>query len=183
MFRELYFDNTLWAYTIWVLEEVQVIDKGRLNNPVLHHLLAMGAWDWDQRDGGELHQATRAMRHAMAMTSCLLSRILKGETKVSTASSIKTWLMLSLLRHFLEARLDLHNKEITKLGTSTFTTFFQIDEDLGALDQCCNCSYWSIEVVEGMQMRLMEQMAALVCRVDELDAQCGEQCLCIQELE
>ena len=71
------------------------MDKGRLNNPVLHHLLAMGAWDWDTKDGGELHQAMRAMGHATAMTSHLLLRILKGETKVGTAWSIKTWLMLS----------------------------------------------------------------------------------------
>ena len=75
-----------------------MMDKGRLNDLVLCHLLAMGAWDWDQKDGGELHQATRAMKHVTVMTSHLLPRILEGETKVSTASSSKTLLMLSLLR-------------------------------------------------------------------------------------
>ena len=88
-------DDTLWAYAICVLEEVWVLDPDKLNNLVLHHLLVIGAWDWDQKDRGELHQVTRAMRHATAMMSCLLPRILKGETKVSTASLIKTWLMLS----------------------------------------------------------------------------------------
>ena len=81
-------------YAIHVLEEVWVIDKGGLNDPVLCCLLAMGAWDWDAKDGGELHQVMRAMRHATVMMSCLLLRILEGDTKVSTASSIKTWLML-----------------------------------------------------------------------------------------
>ena len=88
IFRELCFDDTLWAYTICVSEEVWVMDKGRLNDLVLHHLLVMGAWDWDAKDGGELHQVMRAMRHVTVM-SPLLPRILKGETKVSTASSIK----------------------------------------------------------------------------------------------
>ena len=55
-----------------------MIDKGRLNDLVLCCLLAMGAWDWDQKDGGELHQATRAMRHVMVIMSCLLPRILDG---------------------------------------------------------------------------------------------------------
>ena len=64
-----------------------------------------------------------------------------------------------------------------------FTTFFQIDEDLGVLDQCCDHNRWSVNVVEGMQNGLMEQVSALVCRVEQLEAQGGEQCLCIQELE
>ena len=75
-----------------------MMDKGRLNDLVLCHLLVMGAWDLDQKDGGELHQAMRAMRHVTAMASHLLPRILEGETKVSTALSIKTCLMLSLTR-------------------------------------------------------------------------------------
>ena len=85
-------------YAICVLEEVCVMDKGRLNNPVLHCLLAMGAWDWDAKDGGELHQVTRVMRHVTVITSHLLPRNLEGETKVSTALLIKTWLMLSFNR-------------------------------------------------------------------------------------
>ena len=57
---------------------------------------------------------------------------------------------------------------------STFTTFFQIDKDLRVLDQHCDHSCQSIKVVEGMQMGLMEQVAALVCRVDQLEAHGGE---------
>ena len=71
------------------------MDKSRLNDLVLYYLLVMGAWDWDAKDGGELHQVMRAMRHTTVMMSCLLPQILEGETKVSTALSIKTWLMLS----------------------------------------------------------------------------------------
>ena len=66
---------------------------------------------------------------------------------------------------------------------STFIAFFQIDEDLRALDQCCGHSCYSIEVMEGMQTELMEQVAALVHRVEELKTHSGEQHLCIQELE
>ena len=74
------------------------MDKDRLNDLVLCYPLVMGAWDLDAKDGGELHQVTRAMRHAMVMTSCLMPRILEGETKVSTTSLIKTWLMLSFTK-------------------------------------------------------------------------------------
>ena len=66
---------------------------------------------------------------------------------------------------------------------STFTTFFQIDEDLAALDQHCNHSHCSIEAVEGMQMGLIEQVAALACWVDKLEAHSGGQHLPIAELE
>ena len=51
------------------------------------------------------------------------------------------------------------------------------------LDQYYDHSCQSIKAVEGMQMGSMEQVAALVCRVDELEAHSGEQHLCIQELE
>ena len=69
------------------------------------------------------------------------------------------------------------------MGASIFATFFQIDEDLGKLDQCCNHNYQSVEAVEGMQNGIPEQVAALVCRVDQLEAHSGEQHLCILELE
>ena len=82
IFRELYFNDALWAYTIHVSEEVWVLDPDKLNDPVLRCLLVMGAWDWDQKDRGELHQANWVMRHATAMASHLLPRILDGETKV-----------------------------------------------------------------------------------------------------
>ena len=45
-------------FMICVSEEVWILDPGRLNDLVLYHLLVIGAWDWDQKDGGELHQAT-----------------------------------------------------------------------------------------------------------------------------
>lgn len=82
VFWELYYNNTLWAYVICVLEEIWVSKPGVINNPVLCCLMMMGAWDWDKKDSSELHQATRAMRHSTALVSCLLLKILEGETKV-----------------------------------------------------------------------------------------------------
>ena len=80
--RELYNDNALWVYMIWVLEEIQVADHEKVNNPVLHCLMAMGAWDWDKKDGGKLNQAIRAMWFSTAFASHLLPRILNSEAKV-----------------------------------------------------------------------------------------------------
>ena len=51
------------------------------------------------------------------------------------------------------------------------------------LDQHCDCNHQSIEAVEGMQTGIIEHVSALICRVDELEAHSGEQCLYIQELE
>jgi len=44
--------------------------------------MAMGAWDWDKKEGAELNQATRAMRFSTALVSHLLPRILDVEAKV-----------------------------------------------------------------------------------------------------
>ena len=67
--------------------------------------------------------------------------------------------------------------------TSTLTTFFWIDKDLGALDQHCDCNCWSIDAVESTQNGILEQVATLVCRVDKLEAHSREQCLHIQEVK
>ena len=42
----------------------------------------MGAWDWDKKEGTELHQATRVMQFLTALVSHLLPRILDLEAKV-----------------------------------------------------------------------------------------------------
>ena len=57
-------------------------DHEKVKDPVLHCLMAMGAWDWDKKDGAELNQATRAMQFSTTLVSCLLPRILDGEAKV-----------------------------------------------------------------------------------------------------
>ena len=79
---ELYNDNTLWAYSIWVSEEVCVVDHTKVKNPVLCCLMAMGAWDWDKKEGAELHQAMRAMQFSTTLVSRLVPRILGLEAKV-----------------------------------------------------------------------------------------------------
>ena len=82
MFSELYNDDALWAYSIRVSEEICVADHTKVKDPVLHRLMAMGAWDWDKKDGAELHQATRVMQFSTTLVSCLISRILGLEAKV-----------------------------------------------------------------------------------------------------
>ena len=81
-FSELYNDNALWAYLIQVSEEICIADHTKVKDPVLHRLMVMGAWDWDKKEGAELHQATRAMRFSTALVSRLVTRILGLEAKV-----------------------------------------------------------------------------------------------------
>ena len=82
IFSKLYNDDALWAYSIQVLEEIHIADHTKVKDPVLHCLMAMGAWDWDKKEGTELHQATRAIRFSTALVSCLVPRILGLEAKV-----------------------------------------------------------------------------------------------------
>ena len=82
VFSELYNDDALWAYSIQVSEEIWVADHTRVKDPVLRHLMVMGAWDWDKKEGTELHQAMRAMQFSTALASHLVPRILGLEAKV-----------------------------------------------------------------------------------------------------
>ena len=79
VFSELYNDDALWAYSICVSEEIRVADHTKVKGPVLRHLMAMGAWDWDKKEDTELNQATRAMRFSTALVSRLLPRIHWGQ--------------------------------------------------------------------------------------------------------
>ena len=81
IFSELHNDDPLWAYLIHVSEEIQVADHTKVKDPVLHRLMAMGAWNWD-KEGTELHQATRVMQFSTALVSHLVPRILELEAKV-----------------------------------------------------------------------------------------------------
>ena len=58
------------------------MDHTKVKDPVLHRLMAMGAWDWDKKEGAELHQATRAMWFLTMLISHLVPRILNLEAKV-----------------------------------------------------------------------------------------------------
>ena len=82
VFSELYNDDALWAYSIQVSEEIQVVDHTKVKDPVLRHLMVMGAWDWDKKEGAKLHQATRMMQFSTALVSRLVPRILDLEAKV-----------------------------------------------------------------------------------------------------
>ena len=82
IFSELYNDDTLWAYSIHVSEEIQVTDHTKVKDPVLRCLMVMGDWDWDKKEGAKLHQATRAMRFSTTLVSHLIPRILGLEAKV-----------------------------------------------------------------------------------------------------
>ena len=61
VFLELYFNDTLWVFMIQSSEEIWVMDYKRVNDPVLYHLMAMGVYNWDWKDRGELNQATRVI--------------------------------------------------------------------------------------------------------------------------
>ena len=63
-------------------EEIQVADHTKVKDLVLCRLMVMGAWDWDKKEGAELHQATRAMQFSTALVSRLVTRILGLEAKV-----------------------------------------------------------------------------------------------------
>ena len=65
-----------------MLEEIQVVDHTKVKDPVLHHLMAMGAWDWDKKEGTELHQAMRVIWFSTALVGHLVPRILGLEAKV-----------------------------------------------------------------------------------------------------
>ena len=67
--------------------------------------------------------------------------------------------MFHLQDDVLEVRhnsLELAFKEQVALA---YTTDLQIDEDLSALNQRCDCSRRSIDVVEGTQPAMMDQMS------------------------
>ena len=82
VFSELYNDDALWAYSIRVSEEIWVADHTKVKDPVLCCLMAMGAWDWDKKEGAELHQAMRVMWFSTILVSRLVPRILGLEAKV-----------------------------------------------------------------------------------------------------
>ena len=73
------------------------MDHTKVKDPVLHCLMVMGAWDWDKKEGVELHQAMRAMRFLTVLVSHLIPRILGLEAKVMKHHFvIKTKLMFHL---------------------------------------------------------------------------------------
>ena len=47
---ELHNDDALWAYLMQASEELRMMDRSRLNDQTLWHLLDMGIFDWEGTD-------------------------------------------------------------------------------------------------------------------------------------
>ena len=47
---ELHNDDDLWAYLMWVSEELRMMDRSRLNDQTLLYLLDMGIFNWEGTD-------------------------------------------------------------------------------------------------------------------------------------
>ena len=83
----------------------------------------------------------------------------------------------------LDAKIEFYKKELDKLGVGMFVTFFWTNEDFAELNQHCNHSCQSVNAVEGIEISMMEQVAALVKRVETLEACNGKQCLHISKFK
>jgi len=79
--NKLYNDDALWAYVIWVSEEMHHQDWDQVRDPVLHRLLSMGVYDWSGVDK-QLNQTVPAMRHSTTMASRLLQHLLEIDEQV-----------------------------------------------------------------------------------------------------
>ena len=184
MFSELYNDNTLWAYLICVSEEIWVADNTKVKDPVLHCLMAMGAWDWDNKDGAELHQATRAIQFSTALVSHLVPRILGLEAKVMKHHFvIKTKLMFHLQDDLLKARHKSLESAFREQATGAYATDLQIDKDLSILNQRCDHLRRSVNAVEGTQMTMMDQISEFLEHLKRLEESCvtKDEKICILE--
>ena len=84
-------------------------DHTKVKDPVLHHLMAMGAWDCHKKEGAELHQATRAMRFSTALVSHLIPRILGLEAKVMKHCFV---IMTRLMFHLQDGLLKVRYKSL-----------------------------------------------------------------------
>ena len=57
---ELHNDDALWAFALRASEELHMLDRQRLNDDVLYHLLQMGIFNWTGPDT-LLNQAQQAV--------------------------------------------------------------------------------------------------------------------------
>ena len=111
-------------------------------------------------EGAKLHQAMRAIWFSTALVSRLIPRILGLEAKVMKHHFvIKTRLMFHLQDDLLEARHKSLESVFKEQAAGAYATNLQINKDLSALNQRCDCLRRSIDVVEGTQMALMDQMS------------------------
>ena len=81
IFPNLFFDDQLWAHMIRGAEWLHMVDRKKINNPLLLSLLHIGVLNW-KAPNDCLHQATQAIRHGTTVTLHLLPRIMKLESWV-----------------------------------------------------------------------------------------------------
>ena len=84
-FVEAHHDDALFGYMLRESSDYETTDWNVVNDPVIHRLLRMGIYDWQDPDK-ELHQAKRAIRFSTALSSRILKRVLTVEQKVSDLS-------------------------------------------------------------------------------------------------
>ena len=160
------------------------MDHTKLKDPVLHHLMVMGAWDWDKKEGAKVHQATRAMWFSTTLVSRLVPRILGLEAKVMKHHFIMaTKLMFHLQADILEAKHISLESAFKEQAAGAYATDLRIDEDLSALNQRCDCLWRSIDAVEGTQTAMMDQMSEFLEHLKRLEESCTtkDERICILE--
>ena len=74
-------DNALWLYTAKASHEFVEWRGTGVMDPVLHHLFAMGLFNWSVPND-RLNQTTPAMCHATVMGTRLFSKMMENDTKV-----------------------------------------------------------------------------------------------------
>ena len=84
----------------------------------------------------------------------------------------KTKLMFHLQDDLLEARHKSLESAFKEQAAGAYTTDLLINKDLSALNQRCDHSRRSIDIVEGTQMAMMEQMSEFLERLKRLEESC-----------
>ena len=81
--------------------------------------------------------------------------------------------MVHLQDDLLEARHKSLKSAFKEQAAGVYATDLQINEDLSALNQRCNCSRRSIDAVEGTQMAMMDQMLEFLVCLKRLEESCA----------
>ena len=65
---ELHNNNALWAFLMRVSKELRMMDRSRLNDETLWHLLDMGVFDWEGTNK-PMNQAQQATQLGTAIST------------------------------------------------------------------------------------------------------------------
>ena len=114
------------------------------------------------------------MQFSTALVSRLVPRILGLEAKVMKHRFvIETRLMFHLQDDLLEARHKSLKSAFREQAAGAYAADLQINEDLSALNQRCDCSRRSIDTVEGTQTAMMDQMSEFLECLKRLEESCA----------